>query len=384
MFSMTHSFVLITGKGTAVPSVTAGYAAAFRALGHRVSVLDADTCAAQGPDVFVDSVKAAAPECVFGYGMLPIVETQTPSNYFEHVKIPYVSLFYDNPEFYEKLLESVRFRELVSSPYYCASASDRVYVDVLKKHGFKRVEWLPLATDPDLFSGRFERPFEAAAAFVGSLSQSPETLRAAREAKFVSSPALHRAMDKAVFSGAAYRECEELLADLPRATRAVLFRWISEEASLRARIKTVAALGKTGIAVYGNDVWRSCLPKGAEFRGRLDYAKDAPALYASAKVNLNVTHPQLVTAINQRVYDVSAAGGFVLSDEREDLVRLFGAAAVSYRDCEDAADKAAYFVKNDGERKERAEAMRAAVVSGHTWRHRAEQLLSFLKEHKVI
>jgi spore maturation protein CgeB len=381
---LAYSFVWLTGKGTAVPSVTAGYVAALIAMGHRVTVLDADECAAQGRNVFVEAIEKAAPAAVFGYGMLPILETDTPANFFEHKRIPYVSLFYDDPEFYAGIFTEARLRELIASPYFCATASDRIYVDVLKQHGFSRVEWLPLATDPALFAGRQEARFETAAAFVGTLSQTPQTLHDARAAKFASSPALNRCLDKIVSSPSVYRACEEYLSDVPRLTRAGLFRWAAEEASLLARLRTVAALATTEIAVYGNDVWRDCLPKGAVHKGLLDYAKDAPALYASAKVNLNVTHPQLVSTVNQRVFDVAAAGGFSLNDEREDLKRFFGDAAVSYRGEKDAADKALYFSKHDNERRERADAMRKVTVAEHTWAHRTEALLSFLREQKIL
>ena len=379
---MTHSFLFLTGKGTAVPSVTAGFAAAFAALGHAAEVFDLEDCADRDPSALAAVVAKVRPGCVFGYGAL--ATTRFATELFERKRIPYVSLFYDAPEFHESIFEAPRLRELTSSRLYAVTASDRAYADVLKQRGFSRVAWLPLATDPDLFVGRYDARFDVPAAFVGSISELPAGLTEKRRTKFAASAALNGFFERAVASDELYRLCEEELRGVPRPTWVQLFRCASEESSLHRRVATVAALGHLGIEVYGNDVWKDCLPCGAVFRGLLDYAKDAPALYATAHVNLNVTHPQLATAVNQRVFDVAAAGGFVLSDGREDMTRFFGDTAVAYRGPADAADQAAYFLKHDAERRELAAAMRGRVLERHTWRHRAEELLVFLKESRII
>jgi spore maturation protein CgeB len=379
-----YSFVVLTGKGSAVPGVSAGIAGALEALGHRVSVLDADACAKQGPRVFVDAVAKAAPACVLGYGALPIIETDRAESYFERLRIPYVSLFYDNPFFYRHLFSDARYAELRASRYFCATASDKVYVDALKAAGIARVHRLPLASDARFFDAVREERYDAACVFVGSLSQSPDALRAVRAETFSASAAVNRCIDRAVASPSVYHACEEMFADMPVVSRAQVFRWAAEEASLRARVATVAALAPLGVDVYGNDAWCTVLGSGCRFRGTIDYERDLPNLYATAAVHLNVTHPQLVGAVNQRVFDVSAAGGFVLCDERDDLREFFGQAAVAYRDASDAADKAAVFVKADRERRERALAMQKTVRDAHTWQHRAQELIVFLRELRMI
>ena len=55
----------------------------------------------------------------------------------------------------------------------------------------------------------------------------------------------------------------------------------------------------------------------------VDYRSEIAQWYRRIKINLNITSCQMPTALNQRVFDVPACGGFILNDNQTDLKELF-------------------------------------------------------------
>ena len=50
-----------------------------------------------------------------------------------------------------------------------------------------------------------------------------------------------------------------------------------------------------------------------------DYFSEAPFVFAHSKININMTAPNIETGIPLRVFDILGAGGFLITDWREDL-----------------------------------------------------------------
>lgn len=69
-----------------------------------------------------------------------------------------------------------------------------------------------------------------------------------------------------------------------------------------------------GLDVFGDDGWKSCLPPGIRLRPPVDYYARLPGIYAKAEYSLCLTSLQLPQGLNQRHFDVWAAGGVCLSD----------------------------------------------------------------------
>ena len=99
-------------------------------------------------------------------------------------------------------------------------------------------------------------------------------------------------------------------------------------------------------------------------------------------MNINYTSFQMRTAVNQRVFDVPACGGFLLSDRQEDMERFFevGREAVCFCCEEEAASLAAHYLANEGERKRIAEAGRRRVLAEHTYEKRMAALVAEMRE----
>lgn len=111
-----------------------------------------------------------------------------------------------------------------------------------------------------------------------------------------------------------------------------------------------------------------------------DYAATG-SLYAQSKINLNITSLQFDQAVINRVIDVSAAGGFVLTDWKADLAKLTSVAEqISYRSLEELNHKISYYLhpSHAQERLEIAQVLRQDIQQHCTYPAVVELILSKL------
>jgi hypothetical protein len=72
--------------------------------------------------------------------------------------------------------------------------------------------------------------------------------------------------------------------------------------------------------------------------------QDASGIYASSRINLNISSLQFDTAVNNRVFDVVLSGGFILTDRRNDLEKIFPFyLEISYATPEEMNEKIQYW-----------------------------------------
>jgi spore maturation protein CgeB len=144
------------------------------------------------------------------------------------------------------------------------------------------------------------------------------------------------------------------------------------------RSALLRAVAPLGLEVFGDSAWARTVP-GVRLHPPVDY-EGVPAIYAASDINLNATSLQMPTAVNQRVFDVPVAGGFVLSDAQADLHELFAADEVAtYGSPEELHDRAAWFLAHPEQRRAIAERGRARVLREHTYAPRLERVLATLR-----
>ena len=99
--------------------------------------------------------------------------------------------------------------------------------------------------------------------------------------------------------------------------------------------------------------------------------------YASADIVLNDHWPDMQREgfLSNRLYDASAAGGFVISDGIEGLAEEFDGGVVSYETPEELRALIDRFLADPTARAEHAARARAAVLARHTFEHRVAELL---------
>lgn len=302
------------------------------------------------------------------------------ARFYADLEIPHATWFVDEPR------TIVMGKHTFASPYAVAFTWERAYVDYLKRAGFAAVEYLPLAADLAYFDAAPASEWRLGTTFVGS---SMTDFAAHEFERLREWPALEAAVRAALDSGAVTHERfgqgiesiidESILQSVDEHGRRQAELVCFIEGTRRLRYTTVAALAQDGLDVYGDDGWRAA---GIASQPSVDYAASLPALYRSSRVNFNITSIQMPTAVNQRVFDCPAAGGFLLTDAQPDLEMLFDAPRETARftGLDDARDLIRYYTEHDTERIAITRRARERILQEHTYEHRLRTITERLKD----
>lgn len=298
---------------------------------------------------------------------------------FEDLDIPYVTWFVDDPR------TIVMGRDTYATSNALALTWDKAYIPYLKSVGFPAVQTLPLATDPSLFHHPSRDSWDFPPTFVGnsmemfstrswtSVRENPELaerLTDAFDQGLVTRERFGAGLE--VILGAAY--CETLDPEMRRHAEMLCFI----DGTRRLRLEYVRALEAEGLQVRGDEGWT----RVAQHAGpSLDYFTELPEFYGNCPINFNVTSIQMPHAVNQRVFDCPAAGGFLLTDTQSDLAELFevDSEIAGYSSLEECVDKFRYYLRHPGARLEIIENARNRVLKEHTYAHRLMQIVRMLQ-----
>jgi spore maturation protein CgeB len=301
------------------------------------------------------------------------------ARFFADARIPYVSWFTDTPRM-------ILFERVVYPSHFAVAATwERAYIPHFKKLGFEHVHFMPHATDPALFNGEPVEKWLRPASFVGdSMTIHAEEAWEVLEDYPEVTEALRRAFKEgrvtrdnfAVGAGAILGE--ELVDSCAAKERRHLELCLVYEATRRMRRRMVEAVKPLGVEARGDVHWRKIVERAG---GPVGYFDDLAPYYRNTAVNLNVTSLQMRSAVNQRVFDCPAAGGFLLTDAQGDLDEFFDpeTETATYSSYEELADKADYYLKNPGERVETVRNAQRRIFAHHTHAHRLEALAAYLK-----
>lgn len=132
-----------------------------------------------------------------------------------------------------------------------------------------------------------------------------------------------------------------------------------------------------GLALYGNNQWRE--PLASVCRGKLPM-EDLAALYTQCPVNLNAHIPDHIAfdTLNQRLYDILACGGFVISDRIDSLETVFEDAVMTTDGHDDLWARLAVSLADPAGRRRRAELGRRLVLERHSFAERSSAVVQFL------
>ena len=86
--------------------------------------------------------------------------------------------------------------------------------------------------------------------------------------------------------------------------------------------------------------------------------------------------------ISNRIFDVLACNGFILTDDVAGIEKLFGDSVVTYSTKEEMNKKIKYYLEHTDEREALSKKGREMVLQNHTYKNRVEQILKTLKEEK--
>ncbi len=104
-------------------------------------------------------------------------------------------------------------------------------------------------------------------------------------------------------------------------------------------------------------------------------------IYANSKINLNITSLQFDDAVVNRVIDVGAVGGFILTDWKPGLQKITSVhQEISYRTIDELAYKINYYLTHEDERIAVAEKLHQDIVNKCTYNHVINYILAKLTE----
>jgi hypothetical protein len=130
------------------------------------------------------------------------------------------------------------------------------------------------------------------------------------------------------------------------------------------------------LAVYGGN-WRPELLDPRFLRGEWIANDVVHRAYATAAIVLNDHWPDMRDEgfISNRIYDVLASGGFVLTDPVAGLDAEFDGAVATWTDADDLRASIERYLADPALRHSMSERGRAAVLARHTFAHRAKVLV---------
>jgi spore maturation protein CgeB len=100
-------------------------------------------------------------------------------------------------------------------------------------------------------------------------------------------------------------------------------------------------------------------------------------IYANSKINLNVTSLQFDDAVVNRVIDVGAVGGFILTDWKPDLQNITSVSnEISYQTIDELNYKINYYLAHEEERIKIADKLHQDIINKCTYFHVVKFLLS--------
>jgi len=156
---------------------------------------------------------------------------------------------------------------------------------------------------------------------------------------------------------------------------------IRSEVLQRAGDSPISIFGGDPGYLHGHNLSRNIDKVNFTYMPPTNYAGQTAAVYNSSLVNINVTALQFDTCVINRVIDIGAAGGFPLTDWKEDLIELTSVhKEISYRSPEELGDKIEYFTHPDNqkERREICQTLYEEIQASFTYDHVVDYLLSKL------
>jgi spore maturation protein CgeB len=152
---------------------------------------------------------------------------------------------------------------------------------------------------------------------------------------------------------------------------------LGEIAAHHKRLAWVCALGKHDTRAWGDEGWRAAERYGVHYMGSAGHDRQLTEIYSTGRIHLDIGRLYQSDIVTMRVFDVLAAGGFVLAEHSPDLAELFkmGTELISYRNASDLREKVSYYLSHPDEAAEIAGAGHRAVVQRHAIRGRIKEML---------
>ncbi|MDD4701105.1 MAG: DUF3880 domain-containing protein [Desulfovibrio sp.] len=384
--------LLITSKYFLIGEVEG----ACRKLGieHKLVHIKNDTVARTDfVEQLLEAVVSFRPDCCITLNHMGVDVEGVLMDLLARLQLPLASWFVDNPHLI------IHLYSRCVSPWTTLFTWDADNIESLRAAGFEHVFYLPLGTDPDRFhpdkAANAPAAWQADISFVGN-SMIYKVGGRLKHGRFPRDLLLPFYKVSQAFVESDQRSVAAFLHDcfpqvfsryeaLPDNEAKLAYETaITWQATRLYRNNCVRLLLPLKPLVVGDDGWRVEFrhdPIQPRYLDALSYYAELPSFYCHSLVNFNCTSKQMKGAVNQRIFDVPAAGAFVLTDWRPQMEQLFEQSEmICYNEPDEAPELARYYLSHSTERKKTALRARQRVLACHTWTHRLQTLLEQMRQ----
>lgn len=341
---------------------------------------------------FLEEALTFKPDCCITLNHMGVDVEGVLMDLLARLQLPLASWFVDNPHL---IIHS--YNKCVS-PWTTLFTWDEDNIPTLRQTGFEHVRYLPLGTDPDRFrpnAGKPDPRWRARISFVGN-SMLHKVAGRLKSGHFPRELLLPFKEVSRAFSQSEARGVPAFLASDFPGVYAQYERLPDNESKLAYE----TAITWQATRLYRNDLARRILPFHPlivgdsgwriEFRREkaqpryldaISYYDQLPIFYGQSHINFNCTSKQMKGAVNQRVFDAPAAGGFVLTDWRPQMVNLFDPDEMAcYHNPEEIPELVRHYLEHQAERQKMIAKSRARVLAHHKWEDRLGQMLDEMRD----
>lgn len=372
-----------------------GMTHAFEQLGHHVMVFDhpmsskdLDTDYLSAFSDYIQSNPKA--DCVFTINFIPLI-----AKVCRIFRIPYLSHTVDSP--------SITLSSKALNNSFChAFLFDRCLYQEYAALAPGRVYYLPLGADMDFYdsitvSEEDHAMYDCDISFIGSFHSEnciydrladglPERMRGYVDGLIEAQLNVYGYnLIRDAFSDDWAEEFKRraawsVLPDYHEDIRSIITdQYLGFKCTQRDRIRTLQAISRN----YRMDLYTtedtSMLPD-INNRGIAKSFTMMPRIFKCSKINLNMTARTIQSGLPQRIFDIMAAGGFVLSNYQSEIPEYFtpGEDIVLYESIPDLLEKIGYYLSHEEERLWIARNGYEKTKKQHLLVHRAQEMLKIL------
>ena len=271
---------------------------------------------------------------------------------------------------------------------------EKAYIGFLETQGFKKVRFLPLASDPALFLRSTPARPGISLGFVGSAMV--DEYAGGVKGKFLwqdSLAPLAELVAEKILADPRYSIDNNVLAlakglgvQLPFSDE-VNLTWLRAYcihlASMIKRKRTIEGLLDLGIETFGDpEGWKRLFGADITTHPNINYRTGLCETYRKICVNANITSCQMPSSVNQRVFDIPLSGSFVISDNQKDLLEFFdhNTELAIFETIEDLRDKARFYLTHETDRYKIIDAAQKRIKREHLYVHRMRRIIELVEQ----
>lgn len=304
--------------------------------------------------------------------------------------VPYVSWVYDCPQ-----AELYSLQAFYDTNYIFVF--DKMQCARIKDIGVKNVFHMPLAIYPDRIEAALAQEdklyCDGDICFIGQLYRSNANEKILDLLSNDASLRWDEIVNKSLFRwdnstsmyGTLSEEFVKLFASFPYSVNkndtpfmSEQFRYevavLSRNIAHKERVTILNSLAeKYKLAFYTEDKELNELSDKVLIHPGLDYSSfEIYQIYNSSKININISLHCIESGLPQRIFDVMAAGGFMLTNYQAEIEDLFiiGEEIEVYHNIEELFDKVDYYYSHDAERRRIAKRGQKKVLMFHSYEKR--------------